>query len=148
MKHSERFFLFITLDIFLLFLSSCGIPAARTEIKMVNSSSYDLIVDFEIDEREFLPTELKKNHSNIFPIFYENTYKFTNPNEVMSRIVLSNLDNGEIIKELINDTNGSKILFIFDKEWIKGPPKIGSIPILDALFLLEITDALLGFTNE
>ena len=144
MKHSKRFFLFITLDIFLLFLSSCGMPACNTEIRVINSSSYDLIIDFEIDQREYTQVELEKNHSTSFVLTNDYVYvgEFTNPNEVMSRMVLSNLDNGEIIKELINDLNENEILFILERGWAKRDNRI------EAQFLLEITDALLGFTNE
>jgi len=122
----------------LCLLNRCVDPATLTIIKIVNKSSYDLHISFYLYpdyEQWYNDIDLIKNQSVSFELHGAMSYEYRNPNNEIEKILFSNLDNNEKIKEYINnDYNLFKLTG--SEEGRNGGGKTG-------YFLLEIDDDLL-----
>jgi hypothetical protein len=116
----RRFGLFIGC-FFVFFLAGCVMSdnEAITDIKLINESSNDLSISFEINS-SYSPNDgyagisVRKNTSFSFSIRTGDGGKSPparNPNKEVVKIVFSNSDTGEVIKELGNNKKVFKFLF-------------------------------------
>ena len=99
----------IIFSIFVLcLLNGCVVdPSALTIIKIVNKSSYDLHISFypypDYDEWGYNDIDLIKNQPVSFELHNPMSYEYRNPNYEIEKMLFSNLNNNEKIKEFINN---------------------------------------------
>jgi len=97
----------IIFSIFVLcLLNGCVDPATLTIIKIVNKSSYDLHISFypyPDYERWYNDIDLIKNQSVSFELHGAMSYEYRSPNDEIEKMLFSNLNNNEKIKEYINN---------------------------------------------
>ena len=129
----------IIFSIFVLcLLNGCVDPSALTIIKIVNKSSYDLHISFypyPDDEWGYNDIDLIKNQSVSFELHRPMSYEYRSPNYEIEKILFSNLNNNEKIKEYINN-NYNLFKLTGSEEGRNRGGKTG-------YFLLEIDDDLL-----
>jgi hypothetical protein len=123
---------------FAFFLAGCVMSdnEAVTDIKLINESSHDLFISFEINSsyspnNGYAGISVRQNTSFSFSIRTGDGGKSPparNPNNEVVKIVFSNSDTGEVIKELENNKKAFKFLSSED---------------LRAWYELRITDELL-----
>jgi hypothetical protein len=105
------------------------------KIKMLNQSSYNLRLNFEVapyyEDDQYKNVDIRQNDSVSIEMLAFNYV--CNPNDEVKKIIFSNLDTEEIIKEMVTDKN------TFEKtgkaRW-------------KAYYLLEITDDLLDLNEN
>ena len=125
---------------FILFFANSCFPIAEnsliTEIKIVNKSSIDLSIDFDL-ETTIKNVIVRQNKSNYFILEVSMSGMCLNPNNEVKNIIISNLETKENICELENIENN---LFVFIKEEITN----SIIGNKKAYYTFEITNDLLN----
>jgi len=121
----------------LFFMSSCDYHT-ETKINIENESSYDLHIAFGADyhQSQYKEIEVKKNEAFSFIIEGFGAAAAPNSNSDVKKIIFSNLETGEVIKEVNNNK-------LFELTWCKGRNWVG-LPAHEAHYLLKITDELLS----
>jgi hypothetical protein len=116
---------------------SCVDPMSTTNITINNKSSYDLNISFIAESTwsavGYVTSTVNRDQSTSFKLVADRSYTARNPNEEVSNIVFSNLENEEIICEIIN-----KNLFKLTKT-----DESGSFSGEVVWYLLEVDDELL-----
>jgi len=89
----------------LLFICNCMDSLTLTKIDVLNRSSYNLRINFEVTNKPsaYKELDIRKNESDLIVLKIWGTAR--NPNDEVEKIIFSNLDTEEVIKEMITDKN-------------------------------------------
>jgi hypothetical protein len=128
--------MYLILLLVLFSLNGCDTSTTST-IKVVNASSDDLTVKFipkYSDYKEYNDIDLIKGASSTFYLKDFGPSKYRRPNDEVIKIIFSNLNTGDLIREIDNS---------IEKVFKLTNSKSDLYGELSAEFLLEITDNLL-----